>query len=138
MTDPFDSPGSASQVEWENYLGKLLLITPVSKEIGVKTKDYGEKDAIRADMVVLDAPDGPEELPDILVFPLVLQGQLRRNIGKDRPVIGRLGKDKDEVDSKGRVTRQGAWKLLEAADADKEKTRKYLSGNAEKYDDVPF
>jgi hypothetical protein len=133
VTDPFDAPGTASQVDWESLLGKLLLIRPLSKEEGVKTQDYGEKDAIRADMVVLDAEDGPDELLDILIFPLVLQGQLRRNIGKDRPVVGRLG----QGEAKGK--QKPPWKLLEASDADKEVARRYLTAQSTgKYDDVPF
>lgn len=136
MTDEFDKPGTASNVEWEEYLGKLLIIWPISKEANVKTQDYGEKDAIRADMAIVDGADGPEELPDILIFPLVLQGQLRRKMGKT--VLGRLGQ------GEAKAKQKPPWKLQDATEADEKLARDYLSkrttsskpsGN---YDDVPF
>lgn len=136
--DPFDAPGTATNVDWETYLGKLLLIWPISKEVDVKTKDYGEKDAIRADLVVLDADGGPEEFFDILIFPLVLQGQLRRNVGKGRPNLGRLGQGEPTGKQKP------PWKLIEASDKDKQRARDYLNKRPvtvkpdDKYGDVPF
>lgn len=140
MTDPFDSPGGGGNVDWADHLGKLLLIWPVGKE-EVETKNFGKKEAIRADMVVLGGEN--EELPDILIFPLFMLGQLRRKMGKI--VLGRLGKDEDEVDSKGRVLKQGAWKLIDPTDADKDTARSYLAKRQpkpakadDKYDDVPF
>lgn len=137
MTDLFDSPGG-NRVEWEEYQGKLLLIWPISQERDVKTKDYGEKDAIRADMVVLDAEGGPQEVSDILIFPLVLQGQLRRNTGKGRPVFGRLG----QGEKTGK--QNPPWKLLDYTEADKKLATDYLNTRSQtvkpdtKYDDVPF
>lgn len=135
--DPFDAPGAASNVEWEAYLGKLLLIWPISKEEDVKTKDYGDKDAIRADLVVLDGNDGPEEFFDILIFPLVLQGQLRRNVGKGRPNLGRLG----QGEAVGK--QKPPWKLFVASEKDEQMARDYLNkrpatAKPDKYDDVPF
>lgn len=133
----FDDPGSGNNIEWEDFLGKLLIIWPFGQE-EIKTNDYGEKDAIRADMVVLDGADGPEELPDILVFPLVLQGQLKRNIKTGKPVVGRLG----QGEAKGK--QNPPWKLMEASEADKVKAVKYLTAKKtkaksnNKFDDVPF
>lgn len=129
--DLFDDPGVLSKVDWEDYLGRLLLIYPKSKEADVQTKDYGTKDAIRADMVVLDGPNGPEDLGEILVFPLVLQGQLRRNIGKGRPNLGRL--------AQGEATgkQKPPWVLVEADEAGKKLARDYISKKPA-FDDVPF
>lgn len=132
----FDDPGG-NAIDWEDYLGKLLLIWPLGQE-EVKTADYGEKDAIRADMVVLDGADGPEELPDILVFPLVLQGQLKRNLRTGKPVVGRLGQ------GEAKAKQKPPWKLMEASEADKAMATKYLTAKQakpkpdQKFDDVPF
>lgn len=84
-TTQFSSPGTTQGVDWEQTKGHLLLITPLSVEEKVKTI-LGEKDAVRADVVDLDAG---EEYTDVLVFPRVLQGQLRSRIGQR--VLGRLG-----------------------------------------------
>jgi hypothetical protein len=138
----FDDPGG-NQVEWSDHLGKLLLIWPLSQET-VKTNDYGEKEAIRADMVVLDGADGPEDMPDVLVFPLVMQGQLRRNLSNGKPIVGRLGQGEAKKDSKGRETQKPPWKLLEASEGDKVTATKYLTNRQakpkpeQKFDDVPF
>lgn len=142
--DLFDDPGG-NRIEWADYLGKLLLIWPLSQET-VKTEDYGEKDAIRADIVVVDGDDGPEDLPDILIFPLVLQGKVRRHINTGKCVIGRLGQGKPKLNSRGEEKQKPPWDLLRATDEDRMLARKYLAEGkarpttrpAEKFDDVPF
>lgn len=137
----FDDPGG-DNVEWADHLGKLLLIWPLSQE-EVKTADYGDKDAIRADMVVLDGPDGSEELPDILVFPLVLQGQLRKGLRTGNPVLGRLGQGEAKLDSRGKEKQKPPWKLFPASDEDKAMAARYVKDKPKpkpdnKFDDVPF
>lgn len=81
----FSAPASTSGIEWKTALGHLLLVSPLSVEEKVNTS-LGEKDAIRADIVDLDQG---ETYTDVLVFPRVLQGQLRPKIGGK--VLGRLG-----------------------------------------------
>jgi len=138
----FDDPGG-DNVEWADHLGKLLLIWPLAQE-EVKTADYGEKEAIRADMAVLDGEDGPEELPDILVFPLVLQGQLRKGIRTGKPVLGRLGQGDAKLDSRGKEKQKPPWKLFPASDSDRDLAAKYVMTRQakpkpdNKFDDVPF
>lgn len=75
MHDLFDNPGSATGLDLNEIEGRLLLIKPLSQEIGINTS-LGEKDAVRADVTVLDGPDAPIEHADVLIFPKVLQGQV--------------------------------------------------------------
>lgn len=138
VIDPFDDPGSGRKVEWEELRGKLLLIYPRKLEENVPTQDYGEKEAIRGDLTVLDGPTGPDELRDILVFPLALQGQLRANVGTGRPCLGRLGGGSKDP----RATREEkAWRMMPANDVDKQRARDYINKkpkDKDKFDDVPF
>ncbi len=84
MTE-FAAPASTGGIDLKAANGHLLLITPLSVEEGINTV-HGPTSAIRADIVDLDSGD---EFTDVLVFPKVLQGQLRSQIGKK--VLGRLG-----------------------------------------------
>lgn len=90
--EQFDDPGTATKIKWDELNGRLLLVYPHSLEKDVET-EYGAKDAIRADVIVLDGPNAPEEIMDCLVFPGGLQGQIRNNIGKGRPNLGRLSQE---------------------------------------------
>lgn len=121
MTDPFDGPGGGGSINWEERNGRLLLIKPISKEIGINTS-LGVKDAVRADVVVLDGPGAPEEIKDILIFPLVLQGQVRANCGTGRMNLGRLGYGEKKPGQ------SPPWKLAEPTDTDKSIARAHLAG----------
>lgn len=88
MGNPFSRPAPTSGIQWEDFLGKLLLIEPKSYEQEVNTQ-YGTKPAVRADVTVVDADAGPEEWPEALIFPGVLINQTRSLLGQK--VLGRLG-----------------------------------------------
>lgn len=124
MTDMFDGPGTASGFSWEDNANRLLLIKPHAVEHGVKTS-FGEKDAIRADIIVLDGPTAGEENNDVLVFPLVLQGQIRANVGTGRYNLGRLGQGEKKAGQKP------PWKLGDPTDADKDAARAHLAKNTQ-------
>lgn len=132
--DPFADPGSGRGIQWEPLKGRLLLITPHSVEEKVKTKYTrpGEdgKDAIRADVVVLDGPDASDTTPDVLVFPGVLVAQLRSKIGQK--VIGRLGQG---IATGGN---NPPWRLDQATDADKKIGMTYLANGVVNADLPPF
>lgn len=87
-SNPFSSPAAASGVTWEDHKGRLLLIEPKAVETGISTT-FGEKDAVRADITVIDAPDAPQVFDDALIFPSVLIAQTRSLLGEK--VLGRLG-----------------------------------------------
>lgn len=124
MSNPFSKPASASGIQWEDYLGKLLLIEPITLETGVKTS-LGERDAVRADVTVIDADgDGPEEHKDTLIFPRVLISQTRSLVGEK--VLGRLGQ------GEAKQGQNPPWKLLEATDADVELGVRYLDSRKPK------
>lgn len=110
MTDPFATPGSSAGVDYKELNGRLLLIEPLTLETGVKTS-LGDKDAVRANIVVLDGPDAGTEHNDTLVFPRVLIGQLRSRIGQK--VLGRLGQ------GTAKPGQNAPWMLSEATDADR-------------------
>lgn len=122
MTDMFDGPASSSGISWEDIKGRLLLITPHSQEEGIKTS-HGDATAVRADVVVLDGPDSPVEYGDTLIFPKVLQGQVRKNIGSGRMNLGRLGQGNKKPGQ------SPPWMLGDPDEADKTIARDYLAKN---------
>lgn len=116
--NPFSKPASASGIQWEDHIGKLLLIEPTALETGINT-NFGEKDAVRADVTVIDANgSGPEEYKDALIFPSVLISQTRSLIGEK--VLGRLGQGEAKPGQKP------PWKLLDATDNDVDLGVRYL------------
>ena len=90
--DEFDVAGG-SEVKLAELIGKTVLFSPteyvpVERDAegnaisgGVKTKDYGRKDVVLTDLVVLDADGGPEEHRDVMIFNGKPIGVLKRRIG---------------------------------------------------------
>ena len=128
-SNPFATPATASGISWKDLKGSLLLITPHSVEEGIKTA-YGESDAIRADVVILDGDQAGEEYADTLIFPRVLQSQVRSRIGSK--VLGRLG----QGNAKG--NQDPPWLLAEATEADIAVGKAHLAGALAGADQPPF
>lgn len=124
MTDMFDGPGVASGLDLDEIEGRLVLIKPVSLETGLQTS-FGDKDAVRGDVTVLDGPEAPTEHLDVLIWPKVLQGQIRHNVGTGRFNLGRLGK------GTGKPGQKPPWKLGDPTDADKDIARAHLAAQTE-------
>jgi hypothetical protein len=120
-TEEFAAPASATGVKWEDYKGALLLFDVKSVETGIKTT-FGENDAVRADVTILDGPHAGEEYIDTLVFPRVLQSQLRPNV--DKKVLGRLGQ------GTAKPGQSAPWKLDDANDQDRAVARAHVQKNA--------
>jgi hypothetical protein len=121
--DDLGGPGSGSGFTPEDYEDALLLVSPLSLEEGIKTT-FGEKEAIKADIVVLNKakPEKSEEVPGALVFPKVLQGQLQQALARRSRVVGTLVKD---VASQ-KPGQKPPWRLTAPSDDDIQVARKYL------------
>lgn len=120
MTDMFDAPGSATGVKWEDLNGRLLLIQPLSEEKDIPTA-FGSTNAVRANVTVLDGPSAGEEFADTLIFPKVLQSQVKGNCGTGRFNLGRLGK------GTAKPGQSAPWMLGDPTDADKDAARAHLA-----------
>jgi hypothetical protein len=118
MTDMFSPPASTQGISWQDSKGALLLISPLSIETGVSTV-HGPTDAIRADIVNLDTG---ETFTDVLVFPKVLQGQLRSKLGGK--VLGRLGQ------GVAKPGQSAPWTLVDFTPDDAKKAQDYLAKSA--------
>jgi hypothetical protein len=90
MTAPFDRPDSGGGDQFVNadHVGALLVIQPKEAIRGLETSN-GAADVIVADVFVIGPPGViTEEFHDTYLFGKVLQGQLKRKIG--RTVLGVL------------------------------------------------
>lgn len=84
----FSKPASASGIKWEDLKGSLLIVEPSSVEVGIPTQ-FGESDAVKATVSVLDGDDAGTVYVDTLIFPKILQTSVKGSIGG--MVLGRLG-----------------------------------------------
>lgn len=119
--DDFASPAASAGFVWEDHKGALLIVEPTRLEEKVPTT-FGEKDAIRASITVVDGPGAGEVYPDSLVFPMVLIGQLRPNLG--RKVLGRVGQGVAKPGQKA------PWKLDDPTPADIAAGKAFLTSSA--------
>lgn len=119
----FDAPGSTSAIKWDDHKGQLVLIWPHAQK--PFTFNNGETgDVIEARVVVLDAPGGtPVEYANTVVFPKILQGQVRGNIGKGRPNLGRVGK------GQAKAGQSAPWILIDPNETDQQMAVKFLTSN---------
>jgi hypothetical protein len=113
----FSKPGTGGdRLDYETVNGALLLFTVHGVKSGIPTA-FGDKDAVEADVAVLDGPHKGDVYNDCLVFPLVLQGQLR---GLD-VVLGRLGQGVPKPGQKP------PWRLTDPTEADELVGERYLT-----------
>lgn len=118
VDNPFAAPAApASGIKWENLNGRLLLIEPQGLESAIATT-FGETDAVKADVAVLDGNDKGTDYKEALIFPKVLQSQLRQQIGLK--VLGRLGQ------GQGKPGQSPPWILQDATADDQQTGIKYL------------
>lgn len=109
MSSPFAQPASAAGIDWNEVHGSLVIIEPSALETGINTT-FGDKDAVRASIAILDGPMAETEYDDILIFPLVMIGQLRPRIGQK--VLGRV------TQGTAKAGQKPAWMLAEATEED--------------------
>lgn len=120
-TDEFAAPASSTGIQWADLKDRLILFDVKSAETAIKTA-FGESDAVRTDVTILDGTNAGETYNEALIFPKVLQSQLRPNVGKK--VLGRLGQ------GNAKTGQSPPWMLNDATDADKAVAREHLSKNA--------
>lgn len=126
--DEFDTAGAYVAVK--DLLGELVLFTP-SEYVEEVTTDFGTKDAVTTDLVVLTAEGGPVEYQDVMIFQGSLIGQLKRKVpAYTNGVLVREGRKMLGVIAKGEAKKgQNAPYILQAPDdAQKQVARDYLAG----------
>lgn len=129
MSSPFAAPATPSGIQWDDHKGRLLLIEPKDVETGIQTA-FGEKDAVRADVTIIDAPEQPEEYLDTLIFPGVLISQTRSLLGQK--VLGRLSQGAAKSGQKP------PWRLDEATEDDVKTGTRYLDSRKQPENSNPF
>lgn len=124
---PSDAKGGGGwKLAADENVGKLLCMTPLRKEM-VSTEDYGNKEVIVTDIVVIDEkkPEKSIEHKEVFVFGAWLQGSLREHIGTDQRVLGRLVKSTEGKD--GKTGKGYVWKFEDADDDDVDTARAYYA-----------
>jgi len=119
---PFAKPAEPSSgIDYSALKGALLMIKVIFVEDHIPTVHTrpGEKNpAVRADVTVLDGPQAGHAYQDTLVFPKVLQGQLRSRVGQ--LVLGRLSQ------GEAKPGQSAPWKLDAATPADEQVAEAFL------------
>lgn len=121
--------------------GRLCLFTPVEYiglnedgTGGIKTADYGNKDAVSSDVVILAETKGQktETYSGVLFFQGHLIGALKKKAGTGSRVLGVVVRGKEKV--RGNYP----WLLNVATDAQKKIARDYLASVPKDADEDPF
>lgn len=121
MVHQFDDPTMGGFTAKE-HLGRLVMFERIGHPEVVKTA-FGDNNAVRADVTVLDTPEGPTEYPNSLIFGAALVPIVSRSSGGGRILLGRV--------AQGVAPRPGQdppWILSEASPADKAFASQYLDG----------
>ena len=115
----FATPAPAGEgINLKDYLGALLLIEVHAHEQNIPTV-HGDSSAIRADVAVLDGTGKGNTYEDTLLFPKVLQSQLKRAVGLK--VLGRLGQ------GTAKPGQSPPWVLSDPNEADQAAGMAYLA-----------
>jgi hypothetical protein len=123
MMVQFKQPSSTPGIDWKALYGSLLLVTPLRVETGIQTR-YGVKDAVVAEVVVLDGEQAGRIYREERIFQALLQSQLRPLIGSGDRQLGRLTQGPP---MKGQSP---PWLLGEFTDAEEKLAAAYLGGGA--------
>jgi hypothetical protein len=116
------APGG-NRIDYNEFVGKLFVVEPLEVEHGIQTSvNKDPVDAVRANVYVLLGKDRQEEFEDTLIFPRVLQGQVRRKIGS--LVVGRLGQ------GEGKKGQNPPWILAEPSASDLKKATDFWSARS--------
>lgn len=116
--DEFDTAGE--YVAIKDLLGELVLFTPTEHVEEVQT-DFGTKDAVVTDLVVL-SQDGTPEYTDVMVFQGSLIGQLKRKIPNGRKLLGVIAQ------GEAKKGQNAPYILTAPTDEQAQTARDYLAG----------
>lgn len=116
--DEFDTAGE--YVAIKDLLGELVLFTPTEHVEEVQT-DFGTKDAVVTDLVVLSQDDTPE-YTDVMVFQGSLIGQLKRKIPNGRKLLGVIAQ------GEAKKGQNAPYILTAPTDEQAQAARDYLAG----------
>lgn len=130
MSSPFAAPSNGDSLPLDELKGALLIIMPTEQIEGIKTT-FGDANAVKADVHVVDGSLGGTSFIDTLIFPKILQSNVRREIGTGKPVLGRLGK------GQAKPKQSPPW-ILEAPTDDDIKLASPVWEALQKGDDTPF
>lgn len=120
--DEFDTAGE--YVAIKDLLGELVLFTPTEHVEEVQT-DFGTKDAVVTDLVVL-SQDGTPEYTDVMVFQGSLIGQLKRKIPNGRKLLGVIAQ------GEAKKGQNAPYILTAPTDEQAQTARDYLAGRTVK------
>lgn len=118
----FEQPASGDSFDLKANEGALLLVRPTDFREDIQTA-YGSSSAVQADVVVLDGPNEGDTVDDALIFPKVLQGNLKKYIGKNQWCLGRLGK------GQAKPGQSAPWVLAPFTEEDAKVAQKWVSTN---------
>lgn len=107
MVQSVRPPGDG--IDYKEHYNELLHIEVLGVETGINTV-HGPTDAVRANVTPLDGPTAGTTIADTLIFPKVLQSQLKGSVGQS--VIGRLGQ------GQAKPGQSAPWLLNPATDAE--------------------
>lgn len=124
---PSDAPagGDGWKITSDETRGKLMLITPLRLQ-DAETKEWGTKEVVVADVVVIDEkhPERSEEHEEVFIFSGYLKGALKGYVG-ERRVLGRLQNTEDTTKKKDKGNFY--WELEDATKKDVEAARAYMT-----------
>lgn len=121
--DMFAQPSSGDMFSANENDGRLCLFENIEEAPGISTV-HGNVDAVRADVTVLDAPDGVAEYNHSIVFGSALIPTLRAAIKDGKPLLGRIGQG---------VAKPGQsppWLLNEFSAEDAAKAGQYITNRS--------
>jgi hypothetical protein len=93
FTPPPPPGADGDNFEIKMHKGALVLIEVLGTKLVEGTK-FGDKDAIRANVAVLDGENKGNQHADALLFPSVIYGQLKGMVGQK--VLARIGQGENK------------------------------------------
>jgi len=129
--DLFDtSSGPGDKFDANELLGKTLVIIPSEYIESMKTEYSDDKDAVVADVIVVDSGD---VLEDTMIFQGRLIAATKRLVGRDKVKLGTL------VQKPSKVKGKPAWDLdTDVSDAKKAKAAELLKAHRARQNESLF